>query len=149
MDKFMSFAKNVAKVSELKAKKLSRVTTKNDLLFRLGEQVYSQFPTLDVEAINTMIGEAHRLDFEIESLEEAINYAKGLKICKQCGAAMKSDMAFCGKCGAKFEDPVESEEAECKCDKCDNCEDEVPAKDVTDEELFNKGAESEDKDTEA
>lgn len=145
MDKFMNFAKNVAKVSELTTKKLSRVAAKNELLFHFGEQVYSHFPTLDIEAINTMIADINRLDFEIESLDEAINYAKGMKVCKNCGSVMKNDMTFCGKCGTKFEDSMESDSVKNE----DKYEEKTSNTNMTDEDLFSKDTEVSTEDTEA
>lgn len=109
MEKVVAKVKDVAKVSELKLRIVEKEATKESLMSKLGKEVYQTYPALNVETLNTMVGEINKLNEEITTLNDAIIAIKGMRKCPGCGSVVKDSMKYCSECGTKLEneEPVE------------------------------------------
>lgn len=65
----------------------------------------------------------------IADLEEKINEAEGIRICKCCGAKVPRDAAFCNQCGTKTEEAgqIEAEETGAEVEAAETVTEEQPA----------------------
>ena len=53
--------------------------------------------------IGQYLSEIHRLDNEIQSIQEQINQIKGIMYCSNCKAEIPQNSQFCNQCGHKVE----------------------------------------------
>jgi len=131
--KLSDAAKNTAKKSEelieigkVKGKIRDEENNIEKLKMNIGETAYSKFKDgeatfPEAEEICASIDEA--LD-TIKDLEDKIMQLKHIRICPECSTEVEDVVAFCAKCGHKFEPlPVEEEETAEESDgpKCASC----------------------------
>lgn len=120
--KLSNAAKNTAKKSEelieigkVKGKIKDEEGKIEKLKMQIGETAYSKFKEgtdtfPEATELCTVIDEA--LD-AIKGLEDSILQLKHIRICSECGTEVEDTVAFCPKCGNKFEPlPVEEDEEE-------------------------------------
>ncbi len=130
--KLSDAAKNTAKKSE-ELIEIGKVRSKirdaeNDIekiKMQIGETAYSKFKEgvatfPEAEDLCSGIDEALA---RIDDLEEKILRLKHIRICPECSTEVEDIVAFCSKCGHKFEDlPVEEDVEEGpegqKCNAC-------------------------------
>ena len=130
--KLSDAAKNTAKKSEelieigkIRNKIRDEENNIQKLKTEIGEKAYSMFKEGDEvfkEAAELCTGIDEALA-NIEVFEEKIMRLKHIRICPDCGVEVEDTVAFCSKCGHKFEPlPVEEpEEEEAQGPKCKAC----------------------------
>lgn len=123
-------AKNTAKKSEelieigkVKGKIRDEEGKIEKLKMQIGETAYSKFKEgADTfsEATELCTGIDEALD-AIKGFEDKILQLKHIRICPECGAEVEDIVAFCSKCGNKFEPLPVEEESEPEGIKCKSC----------------------------
>lgn len=87
----------------------------------IGKLAYESRLQADAQEYNVWFDKIDEAKDRIKELEEKINKAEGIRICKCCGAKVPSDAAFCNQCGTKVEDIVQiasdEEIMECEADE--------------------------------
>lgn len=131
MQETLKKAQNKAQVMVEKTKLQTSIATKTvqiDALYEeLGKAVIS-LPCVEVnETVAPIVAQIREKEAEIQSLKDDINALSNKVRCTCCRNYFDADMAFCGHCGTKKEEPQPAKEAEADTDA------EAPAKD-TDEE---------------
>ena len=83
----------------------------NDFYLQLGKRYYIQNSAKpNDEEYGRLCNEIEVCSARIERLKQEIYVMKGIKVCKNCGAAVNDNFLFCGVCGSKLPDPVHSPE---------------------------------------
>lgn len=89
---------------------------------QIGRLYYGQYKDMSVDVtkdINTRCDAVSDLYDEIRDCELKILFAKGLKLCPNCGKENMLAYAFCFACGAKFEPGSENAPGEVKPSKAE------------------------------
>lgn len=89
---------------------------------QIGRLYYGQYKDMSVDVtkdINTRCEAVSDLYDEIRDCELKILFAKGLKLCPNCGKENMLAYAFCFACGAKFEPGSENAPGEVKPSKAE------------------------------
>lgn len=97
-------AKKVAEIANIKGK-INGIETEIKKNYRkIGEAYYEAYKSAEVtcefEEYVQAIRDAKK---SIEELNFKLNELKGEQVCKGCGNQIKTDVAFCPKCGTKVE----------------------------------------------
>lgn len=136
LDKFGEKVSSTSKEVSKKAKDLaniaslnSKITTEEDSIkkayTKIGQLFYETNKDFEVDEVFTEYFTAIKASEEsISELKSEINKIKGVVICKECGAEIANDVAFCSKCGAKVEQVKEEEpvtEEKAGIITCTNC----------------------------
>lgn len=135
MQETLKKAQNKAQVMVEKTKLQTSIATKTvqiDALYEeLGKAVIS-LPCVEVnETAAPIVAQIREKEAEIQSLKDDINALSNKVRCTCCGNYFDADMAFCGHCGTKKEEPQPVKETETEADA--DAEAEAPAE-GTDEE---------------
>lgn len=82
----------------------------------IGKLAYDSQLQAEAEAYSEWFDKVREAKKRIRELEEKINEVEGIRICRNCGAKIPRDAAFCNQCGTKSEqsvpEPVEGGESE-------------------------------------
>ena len=120
MQETLKKAQNKAQVMVEKTKLQTSIATKTvqiDALYEeLGKAVIS-LPCVEVnETAAPIVAQIREKEAEIQSLKDDINALSNKVRCTCCGNYFDADMAFCGHCGTKKEEPQPVKETEADAD---------------------------------
>ena len=130
--KLSNAAKNTAKnaeemieIGKVKGKIRDEESNIEKIKMQIGETAYNKFKEgtatfPEAEELCSGVGEALE---KIKDFEEKILMLKHIRVCPECATEVEDTVAFCAKCGFKFEPlPVEEEaEEETEGLKCKSC----------------------------
>ena len=106
-------AKKMAEIANLKGKISGAETEIKKNYRKIGEAYYEAYKAAEVTCEFEEYVQAIRdTKKTIEELNFKLNELKGELVCKGCGSQIKSDNAFCPKCGTKVEVEYFDEEDE-------------------------------------
>lgn len=84
----------------------------------IGKLAYESRLQADAEEYTMWFDKIDEAKNRVKELEEKINEAEGIRICRCCGAKVPRDAAFCNQCGTKAEDidQIASDEGILECE---------------------------------
>lgn len=129
-DEFGKKASEATAKTMQKAKELQEITRLNSLIsdeeknidnvyYQLGKRYVSLYADDCEDAFTEMLEAIRESKKKIEDYKKQVHDVKGVLCCKNCGAEIQKDAAFCSSCGCpipKVEDIISDD-----CIKCENC----------------------------
>lgn len=113
-------AKDLSEIAKLNSAISDAETRITELYVKIGYEIYRIYRDDPLPEVAELIGEVLELHGSVESYKLQIQAINAVSTCPQCGAKIKSDMAFCSGCGFKLareEKPEEGRQAVF----CSNC----------------------------